>query len=59
MSASDGTGYGPGEACKDVDDVLAALIRLVRCPDLNLESLDDETVAALEQAHAAIEGAAP
>lgn len=37
--------------------LLAALIRLRDCPDVNLDTLEDETIAALDQAHDAIEEA--
>jgi hypothetical protein len=36
------------------DDLLAALIRLVACPDVNLDTLSPETIVAADQARDAI-----
>jgi hypothetical protein len=36
------------------DDLLAALIRLVACPDVNLDMLSPETIVAADQARDAI-----
>lgn len=38
-------------------ELLEALQKLIQCPDLNLDSLEDETIQALKDARAVIEKA--
>ena len=41
-------------ACNNLGPVIAALTRLRNCPDLCLDSLEPETLAAIEEAETAL-----
>jgi hypothetical protein len=40
--------------CPNCDKLAAAMRRLLDCPDLNLDELEDETRAAIEQGYEAL-----